>query len=114
MRIAQISYKCELCQEEFNTQECLKKHKIDTHDTASPLQCDICHSNWETDNDLRAHMKSEHEIKCPLCDAICQNNAALVSHIKGHKQSCSICESVLTQLWNLRHTRKENIHLYVI
>ena len=99
------SIKCDICQETFQTQSHLKRHKIYKHTTAIPkFKCSEpeCNKEFKINDDLVRHIRNVHakgdQIKCAICFISLSNKSHLTRHIRTvHNSSfewipCSHCK----------------------
>uniref|UniRef100_A0A1B6DV86 C2H2-type domain-containing protein n=1 Tax=Clastoptera arizonana TaxID=38151 RepID=A0A1B6DV86_9HEMI len=80
-------YKCNVCQENFNTKIRLTRHKIREHSGYRPFTCHLCRKPFIFKSQLTSHIK-EHKIvkpfSCPKCHKSYMRQGHLISHIKLH------------------------------
>ena len=96
--------KCEDCQEKFDTQAELDKHRV-TH----LEKCFFCEEMFKTSREIENHLEAQHEKKCTAvgCENKFYTGEALDDHIKEyHHFPCSKCSFILQSLEDLtEHTQ---------
>lgn len=92
-------WKCDNCEESFNTKSQLKTHSR-THQKKKHLKCDICSKTFGWEYSLRMHMQAHREDnpnKCLECGIKVFNKTALANHMKrvhanpDRPFSCEVC-----------------------
>ena len=103
--------KCEICDKEFKSNNCLKNHFNIVHKLMTELQCNICQKVFKLQAQLTSHVKIVHENKkyhkCGSCKKSFSQAGILKKHInsvhngqKDHK--CVTCGKQFSQAGTLK------------
>ena len=81
-------YACDLCDNTFTRQECLKSHYATIH---GKLKCKMCDSNFKSKDELIGHIDLVHihfsSFKCSLCEFCSATTKGLQSHFQTEHKS---------------------------
>ena len=99
--LEKYKHQCEKCGYETNSQEKLRKHKID-HEEGRFYHCEICNYIAVSHVKLGKHMKLKHPQtllkKCTQCDYSTNRSKIFKAHVLAHKDpnalKCSLCSFI--------------------
>ena len=105
---AEISYKCDICDNSFSTESKLKEHKM-SHPEEKSFICQTCGKGFSRAYHLKVHARQhtgERPYKCNQCDRKFVDSSALRGHLKTHgsdrPNKCKICDRGFKDRANLR------------
>ena len=99
--LEKYKHQCEKCGYETNSQEKLRKHKID-HDEGRFYHCEICNYIAVSHIKLGKHMKLKHPEtlvkKCTQCEYTTNRSKNFKAHLQAHKDpdafKCTLCSFI--------------------
>jgi len=87
-------FKCEECGEAFNASNALTAHKLWKHSSGNrPFLCSFCSKSFPTKAAVKKHEtihKAEKKHACTLCEKKFARADHLKSHLRSHKDGCTI------------------------
>jgi KRAB domain-containing zinc finger protein len=63
MRFFRKKIRCEVCGNEFSSQEELMQHQQIVHGKDLPYDCKVCNQNFTSMEEMRAHLQRQHRYK---------------------------------------------------
>ena len=86
-------FKCNFCDQKFNTKNSLKIHTREIHEKIKDFQCEICELAFSRKSLYSKHMESHDETqkytnqsyRCNLCEKVFSSEFKLKKHTSAHK-----------------------------
>ncbi|XP_001657161.2 zinc finger protein 287 [Aedes aegypti] len=115
--------RCCACFKQFDDDDLLKKHAVETHlpestsneNPKKPFPCDVCYRRYKNLNVLREHQAKPYRIKqfqCATCGRTFKERCFLTDHERTHREekgfACPICPKTFAM--KLAYRRHVKIH----
>lgn len=112
-------YKCDICQLSFQRNDCLKKHKLLTHEKKKPtFTCDVCQKVFDNKYCLSRHLKIHENYKpyhCHVCRRSFIRKYSLIVHLRSKHFvekpfECDICQKSFFEKNVLNRHKKTHLN----